>query len=261
MNKPILAALSAGLLLAGCETTSTGPQFSSDKVSLKQASDDNVKMAYVYLSQGQRSTAMQKVQKAIQLDPDNGDAYTAEGAIYDAIGDFDQAGDAYRTAMRKEPDDPNVQNNYAVFLCKHGKAKDSEQYFLKAAMNPLYTTPDQAYANAGVCATQIPDPALADQYFRKALEVNPAMPQALYALAQLNYDQKKYLQARAFLERYDAAGIPPRPEVLYLGMLTERAMHDEQGAADYAKKLVKLFPASPQAQQLTEASGHGRHPG
>jgi type IV pilus assembly protein PilF len=124
-------------------------------------------------------------------------------------------------------------------------------------MNPIYAHPDQAYANAGVCAAQIPDAAQADQYFRKALEVNPSMPQALFSLAQLSYNQKKYLQSRAFLERYDGAGLPPRPEVLYLGVQTERALHNQQGAADYAKKLVKLFPSSPQAQQLTEANGHG----
>jgi type IV pilus assembly protein PilF len=261
MNKLTLAALAACLLLAGCETTTTGSQFQNDKTSMKDASEDNVKMAYVYLSQGERSTAMQKVQKAIELDPDNADAYTAEGAIYDVIGDFNQAGDAYRKAIRKAPDNPDVENNYAVFLCKHGKAKDSESYFIKAAMNPLYTTPDQAYSNAGVCARQIPDLAAAELYFRKALEVNPAEAQALFQLAQLNYDARKYLESRAFLQRYGDAGLPPRPEVLYLGMQTELALHDQQGATDYAKKLVKLFPTSPQAQQLTEASGHGGNPG
>jgi len=258
MNKWVPTALAAAMaMLGGCETTSTTPQFQNDKVSMKEASDDNVKMAYVYLNQGDRSAAMQKVQKAIQLDSDNPDAYTAEGAIYDAIGDLDQAGDAYRKALRKAPDDPGVENNYAVFLCKHGNAKESETYFVKAAMNPLYPTPEQAYTNAGVCATQIPDVGLAEQYFRKALEVNPASQQSLFELAQISYNQRKYLQARAFLERYDAAGLPPRPEVLYLGMLTEQAMHDNQGATDYAKKLVKMFPTSPQAQQLTEAQGHG----
>lgn len=262
MSKCLFAvAAIASLLLAGCETETTGPQFSSDKTSMKDASNDNVAMAYQYLKQGDRNVAMQKIQKAIQLDPDNAAAYTAEGVLYDVIGDANQAGDAYRKALRKAPDDPDVQNNYAVFLCKHGKAKDAESYFEKAAMNPLYATPDRAYSNAGVCALQIPDLTVAEQYFRKALQVNPAQAQALFQLAQLSYNQKKYLQSRAFLERYDGAGLAPAPEVLYLGVQTERALRNQQGATDYAKKLVKLFPTSPQAQQLTEANGHGGNPG
>ena len=243
------------VLLAGCVSTSNS-QFQGDQVSLKQASQDNVALGLQYLQQGNRDVAMQKIQKAIQQDPDNANAYAAEALLYGAINDADRAEAAYDTAMRKAPDDPQILNNYAVFLCEHGKAKQSLPYFIKAAMNPMYTTPDAAYTNAGLCATSIPDAAAAEQYFRKALQINQSIPEALFQMAQLTYNQKKYLEARAFIERYNQLA-QPRPDVLLLGVRTERALGDQQGATDYAKQLIKLFPTSPQVQQLDQVGPDG----
>lgn len=248
------------VLISGCESTPT-TQFSGDKVSMKQASQDNVTLGIKYLQAGNRDVAMQKIQKAIQQDPDNGAAYMGEALIYSATGDAAKADDAYHTALSKAPDDPEIQNNYAVFLCQHNKAADSEKYFLKAAANPLYTTPDVAYANAGVCASMVPDLANAEKYFRRALDINPNFPEPLYQLAQLGYKLKNYLQARAFIERFNSVTPQQRPEALFLAMQIERALGNQQGATDYAKQLVKLFPNSPQAQQLTQGSANGGHPG
>jgi type IV pilus assembly protein PilF len=241
------------LALAGTLTacvSNSGAQFQGDKVSMKQASEYNTQLGIAYLQQGNRDLAMQKLQKAIQQNSDNADAYLGLGLLYDSIGDTGKADDNYQTALDKAPDDPKVQNNYAVFLCQHGKQKKSLKYFLNAAQNPLYSTPDAAYTNAGVCASQIPDMKAAEQYFRKALDINPIFPAALFHMAEISYQQKNYLQARAFIERFSSVAPQPRPEVLLLGVQTERALGNAQGAANYARKLRALFPDSSQAQQL-----------
>src|SRR5689334_22088434 len=107
----LVTGLLAASLLAGCVGGST-TQFQGDQVSLKQASQDNVALGLQYLQQGNRDVAMQKIQKAIQQDPDNANAYAAEALIYSAINDPDRAEDAYRTAMRKAPSDSKLLNNY-----------------------------------------------------------------------------------------------------------------------------------------------------
>jgi type IV pilus assembly protein PilF len=244
------------LLLSACVTTSNSP-FQSDKTSMKQAAQDNVALAIQYLKAGNRDAAMQKVQKAIDEDPDSANAYTAEALIYNANGDLPNAKTAYRTAMRKAPDDPEIQNDYAVFLCQHGDAKGSIEYFMKAATNPRYSTPDSAYSNAGLCAQRIPDPASADQYFRQALARNPTMLEPLAQLAVISFGQKNYLSARAFIERFDSLSPNSRPDVLMLGVSNERALGNQQGAADYARRLLNLYPTSVQAQQLQQGVPRG----
>ena len=252
----LILCLSAAALLGACVTSSNSP-FQSDKVSMKQAAQDNVALGIQYMKAGNRNAAMEKVQKAISEDPDSANAYTAEALIYNADGEPDKARDAYKTAMRKAPDDPEIKNNYAIFLCQHGQAKESIDYFITAANNPRYSTPDGAYANAGLCATLIPDLALAEQYFRKALVMNPNMPEPLFQLAEISYNQKKYLSARAFIQRFNSLVPASRPDVLLLGVNNERALGNQQGAADYAKQLLKLYPTSQQAQQLNQTVPHG----
>ncbi|HEY3645837.1 MAG TPA: type IV pilus biogenesis/stability protein PilW [Gammaproteobacteria bacterium] len=244
------------LPLSACVTNSD-PEFSGGKVDPRQASQANVNLAIEYLKHGDRNTAMQKVQKAIDLDSDNANAYVAEALIYNADGEADKANAAYKLAMRKSPDDPEIQNNYAVFLCQRGQAKESLDYFNKAANNPRYSTPDSAYTNAGLCALHMPDPVLAEQYFRKALQLNPNLPEPMAQLALMAYGQKKYLTARAFIERFDELMPKSRPDVLLLGVNNERALGNQQGAADYAKQLLRYYPASEQAQQLDQTVPHG----
>lgn len=245
----------AALLLAGCVSTSS--TLPGDKVSLKQASDYNYELGVKYLQQGQRDLAMEKLQKAIRQNPDNANAYMGLGMLYDTIGDPDRADNNYRIALREAPDNPQVQNNYAVFLCQHGQAQKSEKYFIEAAQNPLYPTPEAAFTNAGVCANKINDAAAAAQYFRKALDINPNFPEALYQMARVSYNQKQYLQARAYLQRFEDVTPQERPEVLLLGVQNERALGNRQGVAVYAKKLLSQFPNSPQAQQLMQSGYDG----
>lgn len=245
------------LPLAACVTSQTSPEFPGSKVSMTRASDDNVALAMQYLKIGDRNTAMQKVQKAIDENPDNANAYTAEALIYTADGETGKADDAYKKAMRKAPGDPEILNNYGRFLCLGGKSKESLDYFVKAANNPRYATPDGAYSNAGLCALQIPDQVLAEQYFRQALQLNPRQPEPMYQLALMAYNQKKYLTARAFIQRFNALLPNSRPDVLLLGVNNERALGNQQGAADYAKQLLRFYPTSAQAQQLDQAVPRG----
>src|SRR5690348_327044 len=94
--------LCCGLLpLTACVTSSTNNGFPGTTVDLKQASQDNVNLGIAYLRQGNRDVAMQKVQKAIEQDPDNAYAYTAEALIYNANEEPSRARDAFKIAMRK----------------------------------------------------------------------------------------------------------------------------------------------------------------
>lgn len=254
----MLVALLASGLLAACVSTSKLP---GDQVSMQQASQYNVELGVAYMQQGRRDLAMQKLQLALKQDAGNANAYMSLGLLYNTMGDVQRADENFRTALRKGPDDPQIENNYAVFLCQRGKPKESEKYFLKAAQNPLYPTPEAAYTNAGVCANKIPDANAAAGYFQKALNINPNFPEALYQMARLNYVQKNYLAARGFIQRFSSASPQPRPEVLLLGVRTERALGNNQEASNYAKKLIQLFPNSQQAQQLTQSDFNGGNSG
>ncbi len=103
-----------------------------------------------------------------------------------------------------------------MFLCRQNRWKDAEPYFERAVENPVYTQPEVALANAGVCALNAGDRVKAEESFRAALTKNPTFADALSNLVDMSYQDKDYLQARAFLQRYMAVRPPTAPAALDL---------------------------------------------
>jgi len=244
MSLRLLPGLLAVALLAGCMTTTQDSQ-----VSKKDAARFNVQLGMNYLQRGDLEGAREKLERAAQQDPNLPSAHAALGILYERAGDPRRAQDHLRRATRLSPDDPSMLNNYGGFLCRQGDYREGIRHFEMAAGNAYYRSPEVALANAGVCARSIPDLDLAENYFRRALEVNRNYAEALLQLADLSLEQERALQARAFLQRYEAVG-PVTAYSLELGQRIETAAGDRRAAREYAERLRKEFPDSRESRGL-----------
>ena len=139
------------------------------KKQREEAALVNTQLALAYMREGDLATARAKLEKALDQDPDTATTQMAAGFLYDRLGEDDKAKSSFERAMKLGKNDPVIMNNYAAFLCRKGDKKTGEAYFLQAAKNPLYRTPEVAYANAGRCARADGRPKEAEQYFRQAL--------------------------------------------------------------------------------------------
>ncbi len=236
-------------LLAGCVTV--GAENYGNEENPERAAEYNTRLGVGYMQQGRRDLALAKLEKALEQEDDYAPAHSAIAVLYESMDEITLAREHYREALDIEPDNPNAQNNYGAFLCRHGEYREAEKYFLSAARNPRYATPEWAWTNAGICVEKIPDLASAELYYRQALDRNPRFADALLQMAELSYQQKKYLSARGFLQRYSEFG-QASADSLYAGFLIETAMHDNAAAARYAAKLRRDFPTAPQTQKLRD---------
>lgn len=243
------AAAMMVLAMAGCVTTGGDVPESHPK----EAASLNAQMGLQYMEQGNDELAMEKLQHALKLDPHSAAAHHYIALLDVKLGKNKEAEEHYHRALDETPNDPNLLNNYGLFLCRQHRLDEALEKFLAAAKQPFYRTPELAYSNAGVCAMEVPDLKKAEDYFRAALRQNPKMPDALYGMADLSYKQQRYLRARAFVQRYlDAA--PAGPQVLLLATQVERKLGDQASAARYADQLRNKFPTSPEADVLDEAA-------
>jgi type IV pilus assembly protein PilF len=206
-----------------------------------EASRINTRLGTDYLRQGDLETAREKLEKAVAQDPYNGEARSTLALLYTRTGETTKADAAYRRALDLQPDDPNLLNNYGVFLCGRKDYARADSTFKRAAANVRYGAPEVAYTNAGVCAKQKPDMDQAEAYFRQALERNPNFPDALGQMAMLSVDSGNYLNARAFLQRYETVAKPTR-ELMMLGVRIEMALGDRKAADRYSQRLKTEFP-------------------
>jgi len=249
----LLFAAALGLALAACTTTESQPQGS--KTDLKEAARLNTQLGIDYMRKGQLELAIEKLNKALDQDPDLAIAHSVIALVYQARGETDQAEDHYREALDLNSNDSVTLNNFGTFLCAQNEISDAEKIFLKAARNKDNAAAADAWANAGTCVRRDPKGLeRAEGYLREALRINPKHSNALAQLAQVSYDRKEYLRARAFLQRYEIVA-RPTSQTLWLGAQNERALGDMVSARNYERRLRTEFPESPETDELPKKSG------
>ncbi|HWX34347.1 MAG TPA: type IV pilus biogenesis/stability protein PilW [Steroidobacteraceae bacterium] len=238
------AAVILGLCLAACSNNSV-----FKKASPQVTAATNMQLAIEYMKIGKMAASRDFIEQALKEDPSNPDVQMTAGLVYERLTDMPRAERAYSTGYRLGKKDPNIQNNYAGFLCRTGKAAAGEKLFAEVALSPLYQTPEVALVNAGVCARGTGDIVDAERYFTRALAIRPNMPEAMLQLGNIAFDRGDAVQARIVVQRYLAVNAPT-PELLWLGFRAERKLGDATAAAGYARRVQTEFPDSEQAQLM-----------
>ena len=239
-----LLLLILGVYLAACSNNS-----GFKKASPQVTAATNMQLAIEYMKLGKLASSRDFIEQALKEDPENPDVQITAGIIYERLTDMPRAERAYSTGYRLGRKDPNIQNNYAGFLCRTGKAAAGEKLFAEVALSPLYQTPEVALVNAGVCAWGTGDIVDAERYFTRALAIRPNMPEAMLQLGNIAFDRGDAAQARIVVQRYLAVNAPT-PELLWLGFRAERKLGDATAAAGYARRVQTEFPDSEQAQLM-----------
>jgi type IV pilus assembly protein PilF len=243
------------LALSGCATGGGESQMpkSSGPQKRDEAARVHVELGQRYLQQGKLDIAMEKLQKALEINPNYPDAHTVIGLLYERIGDPKNAEDHYRRAVELQPKSGAANNNYGQILCSSGKLDEADKYFQRAVADPFYKNPDVALANEGVCLLTGKHLDNAEADFRRAVELNPNNSLALYHLASTLYQKNDYFKARAFIQRFEALG-QDSAESLLLAHDIEQKLGNDGAAKEYARRLRQQFPDSRQAQQLESSN-------
>lgn len=250
----LMSTLAAALLASavpGCK--STPPPYQNPdrhkKPEPAQAAIANMQMAVEYMRLNNLARARDRIERALEEAPENADVQETAGLVYERLNEMAKAKHAFSAAARLGKNDPDIQNSYAGFLCRTGKAKEGEKLFIEVAQNPVYRTPEVALLNAGVCVGSAGDVVDSERYFNRALAIKPNMPEALLQLGNLAFSRGDYKVALDFVQRYLAVN-PPSPEVLWLGFRAQRKLGDNTAAAGFGRRIQTEFPDSEQAQML-----------
>lgn len=247
------AGLLAGLL-AGC----AAPPMGSGSGAMAGAAADSgsrerarafTDLAAAYFTRSQYKVALDELRKAIVADSRYGPAYNIYGLIYMELAEDKLAEENFRRAIDLDRDDSEARNNFGWFLCTRGRYDEGLEQFGAALRNPLYAKPEQAMANAGLCAEKKGDFALAEANLVKSIKLQPDNTNAMLKLAGLYFRQGKLVDAQRLLGRH-AELTPPTAESLWLGVRLERKLGDRAQEAAYGLQLRKRFPDSNEARLL-----------
>jgi type IV pilus assembly protein PilF len=233
--------------LCACVSQTKDP-YNNNTLATKQAIA-HTNLGAAYFQEQKLEIALEEFKIAIDYDPNYAQAYNGLGLVEATLGQTKKANDAFSRSIQLDPTNSQSQNNYGNFLCGNGHHLESIPHFLEAVKNPLYSTPNLAYTNAGICAMRGGDSNNAEKYFIDALKIQPLTHVAAYHLASIQFKRGEATKAQATLQ--NSLMVSPNPESLWLGIQIARKLGARNDEASYTILLRKQFPNSPQAQQLT----------
>ena len=236
------------ILMLGCETAPTANSSVYNETALAARARSHTDLGAAYYQQGKLEIALDEFNRAAEIDPSYAQSYNGLGLVYAALNQDVQADANFKKAIQAQPNSSESHNNYGNFLCTHKRYDESIVQFLEAVKNPLYATPNLAYANAGICSVRKNDTKNAEVYLNKALQIQPLTYSAAQALAEIQFKRGDAINAQKTLQ--NALIGSPSAETLWLGIRIARMLGDKDAEASYALQLRQQYPSAEQTRLL-----------
>ncbi|TWO78999.1 type IV pilus biogenesis/stability protein PilW [Denitratisoma oestradiolicum] len=204
-----------------------------------------------YYEARQFSTALDEARIAIAADSSYAPAHNLLALVYMELKEHRAASDAFERALKLEPGDPEISNNYGWFLCQIGQEPKGLEYLQAAVRNPLYAAPAVALTNAAACAQNIKNFDRAGEYLAQALRVDPNNPRALFMLAELNHKLGRYGEAQLRIAAFHRL-VEASAESTWLALRIARGQGNRGDEARFGAQLRQKFSTSNEFQKMLQ---------
>lgn len=228
----LLAALIGSMWLAGCASTSNVPSSPSPP----EAASAYTQLGVAYLERDNLPRALNALDRALEIAPDNAEALQAIALVYQQQGESNLADQHFQRAIETAPEFTRVRNNYAAFLYQEGQVEAACNQLEIASKDAQYDNRTQLFANLGQCYMALGETELARERFKRAQQIDPRNPRGYLMLAELEYSQGNYAEAWSPLQKHlQLAG--PSQDALTLAIDIAEARGDHAAVADYQRQL------------------------
>ncbi|HER34236.1 MAG: type IV pilus biogenesis/stability protein PilW [Halothiobacillaceae bacterium] len=251
IGRGLVLALVGALVLTGCAATGGGDGIERYVGQNREAAEVNTELAAGYMREGQIKIAVEKIRRAIDYDEGYGPAHHVHALLMNRLGEEKKAREAFERAVRLEPDNADLANNYGGFLCSQGDFKRAQAMFKRAYEDPLYETPAFALLNSGRCYQSAGDSARALEQFRRALDKDARQREALLGLAESLFATGKVQEAAEAMRRYESRH-RHTAESLATAIAIDKATGDRQALKNHRLILRGRFPDSPEAKAIEQ---------
>src|SRR6185295_12721477 len=215
---------------------------------------------------GQRTeAALEELRRALELDPENADAYNlhglialSQGAEYvrqaeissclhgsdadavrrDASLKFHEADERLRKAVALRADFSEAWNNLAVTALHLGSYDEAARAAEMALKDVTYASPELAHANLGWAEFQRKNLNAAWKSLHEAVARSPGFCVGRYRLAKVYVERSQYEEASEQLDAVVANAACPIQEAFLLGGIVKQHRQDDTGARALFEKCV-----------------------
>lgn len=249
-SRPAAWLFALGLLLAGsgCVTETQGG-FNVES-SRQQALRDYVQLAAGYYAADDMVNAKRHVDNALEIDSRSAEAHNVRALIHQREGETELAGETFRDAIRFDPSNSRVRNNYAAFLYGQEEYQQAFEQLQVVADDTEYESRPLAFQNLGLAAHAAGHRDEAREAFQRALRLDNSLHRSSLMLAEMAFEDGLFADAREHYRQFEVSSgfnnAPQTPRSLWLGIRLEWRFDNDAAAREYADRLQQQYPDSEQ---------------
>jgi type IV pilus assembly protein PilF len=234
----------------------TSANATSDRRDLATASDESdsakrarirTELAAAYFGQGQYTTALDEVKRALAVDPNHVQALNLRGLIYAAMGEYDLAEEGFRQALRVHAADADTLHNYGWYLCQRRRYADARQQFAAAMNVPQYRDQARTLLAAGICEARAGELQTAQTILQRSFDLDPGNPATTFNLADVLMRRGELERAFFHVQRINQTPELVRAESLWLAIRIQQRRNLRASVEELGAQLRARFPQSREA--------------
>lgn len=240
-------------MLTACVTV-TDSRFAK-KANPDKAAETYVALGVGYLDAGDIVMARKKIERALDISPDNASAHSAMAMYWNERGEFKLAEKEFEYALELNDEHSPTNYHYGRYLLQKKRDKRACELLSAAATDVDYNSRVSAYEDLGICYIAFNDSSKAIDAFEKAWSLDLNSTIATLHLTDLYLQRNSLRPAIRWFERFEeivkAKNLKHSPSSLYMGYRVAKAKRDRNSQASYAFKLKKRFPESDEYKSFT----------
>lgn len=202
-------------------------------------------LASNYFDQGQTTVALDEIKQSLAADPSYAPAYVLRGLVYMRMNNSALAEDSFQRALQINPRDGDTLHNYGWFVCEAGRHAQAIELFDRALASVNYGGRATTHLAKGICQVRADLLTAAEASFTKSYELDAANPITGYNLASLLFRRGEYTRAQFYIRRLNN-GEFANAETLWLGIQVERRLGNATVVEQLAQQLGRRYPQSAQ---------------
>ncbi|HBS41853.1 MAG TPA: type IV pilus biogenesis/stability protein PilW [Oceanospirillales bacterium] len=232
--------------LSGCVTV-TQDRF-AEKASPDKAVENYTQLGLGYLQKGRPDWARDRLQKALEIKPEDPAANDAMGLVWQTEGELDLAEESFTKALRHDSRFTQARHHLGRLYMQTGEFDKAEKLLKKSANDRYYNARVQAYSDLGMTYYRLGNPALAIESYKESLRLAPYNVDALVNVSTLLFEQQQYDESQKYFDRFDRLAQKDQTEhsahSLWLGIQLANINQNTSNAVRLASQLKKQFPQS-----------------
>ncbi len=231
---------------SGLQGSSQEIRTASDQTDNDRRARLRLELAAAYFGREQNEVALDEVKQALNAKPDLGEAYNLRGLIYASMGEDRLADESFQRALQLNPRDGDARHNYGWFLCQQRLFPQAQQQFEAALALPQYRDLVRTLLAQGVCQARAGQLDAAERSLARSYELDPGNPTVALNLSEVLYLRAEYERARFYVRRLNMRQDSSNAQSLWLAVRIEHRLGNRGGVEEWGRQLKARFPQAPQ---------------